>query len=80
MKLTYESENLFAKTAWRNPENPNDYQLEIQITSETFERILNLVSTGLCGEDYEENEELFSDRNVFPAGCIKKITKIEIWE
>ena len=25
---------------------------------------------------YEENEELFSDRNVFPKGCIIKIEKI----
>ena len=69
MKLTYESENLFAKTAWRNPENPNDYQLEIQITSETFERILNLVSTGLCGEDYEENEELINQLHEIKNTC-----------
>ena len=25
---------------------------------------------------YEENDELFSDRNVFPAGCIMKMEKI----
>tara|TARA_Y100001968_G_scaffold275493_1_gene269262 strand:+ start:292 stop:582 length:291 start_codon:yes stop_codon:yes gene_type:complete len=25
---------------------------------------------------YEENEELFSDRNVFPIGCIIKMEKI----
>ena len=25
---------------------------------------------------YEENEELFSDRNVFPKGCIIKMEKI----
>ena len=27
---------------------------------------------------YEENDELFSDRNVFPKGCIKKMEKILI--
>ena len=27
---------------------------------------------------YEENEELFSDRNVFPIGCIIKMEKINI--
>ena len=27
---------------------------------------------------YDNDDEVFSDRNVFPAGCIKKITKIEI--
>ena len=27
---------------------------------------------------YEENEELFSDRNVFPKGCIIKMEKINI--
>ena len=27
---------------------------------------------------YEENDELFSDRNVFPKGCIKKMQKILI--
>ena len=27
---------------------------------------------------YEQNDELFSDRNVFPKGCIKKIEKILI--
>ena len=26
---------------------------------------------------YEENEELFSDRNVFPKGCIISMKKIE---
>ena len=25
---------------------------------------------------YEQNEELFSDRNVFPIGCIVKMEKI----
>jgi hypothetical protein len=25
---------------------------------------------------YEENDELFSDRNVFPVGCIVKMEKI----
>ena len=25
---------------------------------------------------YEENDELFSDRNVFPKGCIVKMEKI----
>jgi hypothetical protein len=25
---------------------------------------------------YEENDELFSDRNVFPKGCIKKMERI----
>ena len=25
---------------------------------------------------YEENDELFSDRNVFPKGCILKMEKI----
>ena len=25
---------------------------------------------------YEENDELFSDRNVFPRGCIKKMERI----
>ena len=25
---------------------------------------------------YEENDELFSDRNVFPVGCIIKMEKI----
>jgi hypothetical protein len=27
---------------------------------------------------YDENEESFSDRNVFPIGCIKEMKKIEI--
>lgn len=27
---------------------------------------------------YEENEELFSDRNVFPLGCIMKMEKINL--
>jgi len=27
---------------------------------------------------YDENEESFSDRNVFPIGCIKHMKKIEI--
>ena len=27
---------------------------------------------------YDENEESFSDRNVFPIGCIKELKKIEI--
>ena len=27
---------------------------------------------------YDENEESFSDRNVFPVGCIKELKKIEI--
>jgi hypothetical protein len=27
---------------------------------------------------YDENEESFSDRNVFPIGCIKQIKKMEI--
>ena len=27
---------------------------------------------------YQENEELFSDRNVFPKGCIIKMEKINI--
>ena len=27
---------------------------------------------------YDENEESFSDRNVFPTGCIKEMKKIEI--
>ena len=27
---------------------------------------------------YYENEESFSDRNVFPIGCIKELKKIEI--
>jgi hypothetical protein len=27
---------------------------------------------------YEQNDELFSDRNVFPKGCIKKMEKILI--
>ena len=27
---------------------------------------------------YEENDELFSDRNVFPKGCIKKIEKVNL--
>ena len=26
---------------------------------------------------YDENEESFSDRNVFPIGCIKELKKIE---
>jgi hypothetical protein len=25
---------------------------------------------------YEENDELFSDRNVFPRGCVLKMEKI----
>jgi hypothetical protein len=25
---------------------------------------------------YEENDELFSDRNVFPLGCVTKMEKI----
>ena len=61
MDFTYESDNLLARTAWRNPENPNDYHLEIQIKGETFERILNLAAAGLCDNDeYEENEELLN--------------------
>ena len=61
MALTYESENLFAKTAWRNPKNSRDYQLEIQVTGETFERILNLAAEGLCDNgEYEENEALLN--------------------
>ena len=27
---------------------------------------------------YDDNEESFSDRNVFPIGCIKELKKIEI--
>ena len=27
---------------------------------------------------YDDNEESFSDRNVFPIGCIKELRKIEI--
>ena len=27
---------------------------------------------------YEENDELFSDRNVFPKGCIIKMEKIKL--
>ena len=27
---------------------------------------------------YDENEESFSDRNIFPIGCIKEMKKIEI--
>ncbi len=27
---------------------------------------------------YEESDELFSDRNVFPKGCITKMEKIKI--
>jgi hypothetical protein len=27
---------------------------------------------------YEDNEELFSDRNVFPKGCIIKMERINI--
>ena len=27
---------------------------------------------------YDENEESFSDRNVFPIGCIKELKRIEI--
>ena len=27
---------------------------------------------------YDENEESFSDRNVFPIGCIKEMKKIEL--
>ena len=27
---------------------------------------------------YEENDELFSDRNVFPKGCIVKMEKIKL--
>ena len=27
---------------------------------------------------YDESEESFSDRNVFPIGCIKAMKKIEI--
>ena len=27
---------------------------------------------------YEQNDELFSDRNVFPRGCIKKMERILI--
>ena len=27
---------------------------------------------------YDENEESFSDRNIFPIGCIKYMKKIEI--
>ena len=27
---------------------------------------------------YEQNDELFADRNVFPKGCIKKMEKILI--
>ena len=61
MKLTYESENLFAKIAWRNPKNPNDYQLDVQATGETFQRILNLAAAGLCDDgDYDENEKLLN--------------------
>ena len=28
---------------------------------------------------YEVNDELFSDRNVFPKGCIVKMEKIKLW-
>ena len=27
---------------------------------------------------YDENEESFSDRNIFPIGCIKELERIEI--
>ena len=27
---------------------------------------------------YEQNDELFSDRNVFPKGCIKKMEKVSL--
>ena len=27
---------------------------------------------------YDENEESFSDRNIFPIGCIKELKRIEI--
>ena len=27
---------------------------------------------------YEDNEELFSDRNVFPKGCIVKMERVNI--
>ena len=29
---------------------------------------------------YDDNEESFSDRNVFPIGCIKELKKIEIYK
>ena len=61
MKNAYESENIIANLAWRNDEDCTDYQMDIQITGETFKRIVKLAGEGLYDDgEYEENEALLN--------------------
>ena len=69
MKNAYESENIIANVAWRNPDNPIDYHIGIQITVESFERIVKLAAAGLCEEDYVANEELINQLGEIRHAC-----------
>ena len=52
--------------------------LDVGCADGTLMKFLKDNKNVLTFASYEDNEELFSDRNVFPKGCIIKMERVNI--